>query len=87
MDKRALMTWLYLKEAITYRKTWVNSNNICRIRPNIFDDNMTVVITFEVDYIDPQLTSLKEIHVYHTMEEIMTMVDKPALLAQLMSDP
>lgn len=82
------MAWLYLEQAITKRKIWVNSNNICTLRSNVFEDRMTVVIYFEVDQIENNLgTTIKELHVNHTLEEIMTMVDKPALLAQLMSDP
>lgn len=88
MDKCALMTWLYLEQAISKRKLWMNSNNICTMRPNIFDNHMTVVIYFEVDQIENNLdTTLKELHVNHTLEEIMTMIDKPALLAQLIGDP
>jgi hypothetical protein len=88
MDKRALMTWLYLEQAINKRKIWVNSNNICTLRSNIFEARLTVVIHFEVDQIKNDLgTTLKEIHVNHTLEEIMTMIDKPALLAQLIGDP
>jgi hypothetical protein len=83
------MTWICLNDATRpNHKHWINSNNICRMRSNIFDKNICVVISFDVDYtgITNEVT-MKEVQVNHTLEEIMAMVDKSALLAQLLSDP
>lgn len=41
---------------------------------------------FETDTVQDDLgTSLKELHLKHTKEELMAMIDKPALLAELMT--
>lgn len=61
---------------------WINTDHIAYIRHNkSFTDRHLAVVGF-VDPDNPKLSHIDERHVRETPDEIMTMVDAPALLAQ-----
>ena len=72
------MAWIRLTLMGHGVETWVNTDNIYYIRQNAVENKHSIITAFKED----GHGAVHYIDVVESTDEIMTMIDKPALLAE-----